>query len=108
MDERKLPVPPNELNLQPASGRIKARVFQYLPLCVFLLAACGPTESRSPAHAITFDTSKGLDDFEFATAGDGKPGEWSNVENDACLILRPVDTGPADNRFPLAIYRPFS
>ena len=26
MDERKLPVPPNELNLQPASGRISAVV----------------------------------------------------------------------------------
>ena len=49
---------------------MKARLFQYLPLCVFLLAACGPTVSRSPADAITFDTLKGLDDFEFATAGE--------------------------------------
>jgi hypothetical protein len=87
---------------------VKAGVFQYLPLCVFLLAACGPTESRSPAHPITFDTSKGLDDFEFATAGDGKPGEWSIVENDAGRVLAQIDTDPADNRFPLAVYRPFS
>jgi hypothetical protein len=109
MDERKLPVPPNELNLQPASGRIKARVFQYLPLCVFLLAACGPTASRSPADDITFDASKGLDDFELATAGDGKPGEWSIIANDAGqVVLAQIDTDPADNRFPLAIYRPFS
>ena len=108
MDERKLPVPPNELNLQPASGRIKARVFQYLPLCVFLLAACGPTASRSPTDAITFDTLKGLDDFEFATAGDGKPGKWSIIENNAGRVLAQIDGEPADNRFPLAIYRPFS
>src|ERR1700730_12686842 len=108
MDERKLPVPPNELNLQPASGRIKARVFRYLPLCVFLLAGCGPTVSRSPADAITFDTTRGLDDFEFATAGDGKPGEWSIIENDAGRVLAQINTHPADNRFPLAIYRPFS
>ena len=108
MDERKLPVPPNELNLQPASGRIKARALQYLPLCVFLLAACGPTASRSPADAITFDTLRGLDDFEFATAGDGKPGEWSIIENNAGRVLAQIDTDPADNRFPLAIYRPFS
>ncbi|MEA2863921.1 MAG: hypothetical protein QOC84_1877 [Bradyrhizobium sp.] len=87
---------------------MKARVSQYLPLCVFLLAACGPTASRSPADAITFDTSKGLDDFEFATAGDGKPGEWSIIENDAGRVLAQTDTDPANNRFPLAIYRPFS
>jgi hypothetical protein len=87
---------------------VKARVFQYLPLCVFLLAACGPTASRSPADAITFDTLRGLDDFEFATAGDGKPGEWSIIENDAGRVLGQIDTDPADNRFPLAIYQPFS
>jgi hypothetical protein len=87
---------------------VKARVFQYLPLCVFLLAACGPTASQSPADAITFDTLKGLDDFEFATAGDGKPGEWSIIENDAGRVLAQIDTDPADNRFPLAIYRRFS
>jgi hypothetical protein len=88
---------------------VKARALQYLPLCVFLLAACGPTASRSPADDITFDASKGLDDFEFATAGDGKPGEWSIIENDAGrVVLAQIDTDPADNRFPLAIYRPFS
>jgi hypothetical protein len=87
---------------------VKARVFQYLPLWVLLLAACGPTASRSTADAITFDTLKGLDDFEFATVGDGKPGEWSIIENDAGRVLARLDTDPADNRFPLAIYRPFS
>jgi hypothetical protein len=87
---------------------MKARVFQYLPLCVFFLAACGPTAPRSPADAITFDPSKGLDDFEFATAGDGKAGEWSIIENDAGRFLAQLDTDPAGDRFPLAIYRPFS
>jgi hypothetical protein len=64
--------------------------------------------SRSPVEAITFDTSKGLDDFAFATVGDGKPGEWSIVENDAGRVLARIDPDPADNRFPLAIYQPFS
>lgn len=89
---------------------MKTPVFPYLlPLCAFFLFACGPTTaSRSPADAITFDTSKGLGDFEFVTAGDGKPGAWSINENDAGEALAQIDTDPADNRFPLAIYRPFS
>jgi hypothetical protein len=87
---------------------VKARAFQYLPLCVFLLAACGPTASRSPADAITFDSSKGLDDFEFAAAGEGTPGEWSIIESDAGRVLAQTDIHPTDDRFPLAIYRPFS
>jgi len=40
-----------------------------------------------------------------ATANRAK---WSNVENDAGRVLAQIDTDPADNRFPLAIYRPFS
>jgi hypothetical protein len=87
---------------------VKARVFQYLPICALLLAACGPTASQSPADAVTFATSKGLDDFEFVTAGDGKPGEWSIIENDAGRVLAQIDTDPAANRVPFAIYRPFS
>jgi hypothetical protein len=87
---------------------VKARDFQYLPLCLYFLAACGPTASRSPADTITFDTSKALGDFEFATAGDGKPGQWSIIENDAGRVLAQIDTDPTDNRFPLAIYRPLS
>ena len=87
---------------------MKARLFQYLPLWVFLLAACGPTASPSPADAVTFDTSKRLEDFQFAAVGPGKPGEWSIIENDAGRVLAQTDTDPAENRFPLAIYRPFS
>lgn len=87
---------------------MKPRAFQYLPLCVFLLAACGPTASRSPADAITFGSSKGLDDFEFAAAGEGTPGEWSIIESDTGRVLAQTDLHPTDDRFPLAIYRPFS
>jgi hypothetical protein len=88
---------------------VKARVFRYyLPLCVFLVAACGPTASRSPADAVTFDTSKALDDFDFATAGDGRPGNWSIIENDAGRVLAQIDTHPTIDRLLLAIYRPFS
>jgi len=87
---------------------VKARAFQYLPLCALLLAACGPTTSRSPADAITFDSSKGLDDFEFAAAGEGSPGEWSVIESVAGRVLAQTDIHRTNDRFPLAIYRPFS
>jgi hypothetical protein len=88
---------------------VKARAFQYLPLCALLLAACGPSTSRSPADAITFDSSKGLDDFEFVAAGEGRPGgEWSVIESDAGRVLAQIDVRPSEDRFPLAIYRPFS
>jgi hypothetical protein len=87
---------------------VKARAFRYLPLCALVLAACGPTTSRSPADAITFDSSKALDDFEFAAAGEGRPGEWSVVESDAGRVLAQTDIHPTDDRFPLAIYRLFS
>jgi hypothetical protein len=121
MDESKPAFPSHQFSLHPSSARkwavvdavsraskaVMARAFQYLPLCVFLLAACGPTASRSPADAITFDTSKGLVDFEFATAGDGKAGEWSIIENDAGRVLAQMVADPTDNRFAFAIYRPF-
>jgi hypothetical protein len=87
---------------------VKARVSRYVPLCVLILAACGPTTSRSQADAITFDAAKWLDDFEFATAGDGKPGEWLIIDNDAGRALAPIDNEPVENRLLFAIYRPFS
>lgn len=121
MDKSKPAFPSNQLGLHPAFAwkwaivdvlsrtrkAVSAHVFLYLPLCVFLLAACGPTASRSPANAITFDTSKALDHFEFATAGDGKPGDWSIIENDAGRVLAQIAADPTDNRFAFAIYRPF-
>jgi hypothetical protein len=121
MDESKPAFPSYQLSLHPASAwkwavvdalsraskAVMARVFQCLTLCVFLLAACGPTASRSPANAITFDTLTGLRDFEFATAGDGEAGEWSIIENDAGRVLAQTVADPTDNRFAFAIYRPF-
>ncbi|HEV7877262.1 hypothetical protein [Bradyrhizobium sp.] len=74
-------------------------------LCVFILAA---TALPSRAETITFAASKGLGDLEFAMTGNGVPGEWSVVRNDAVQALAQTGTDPTDDRFPLAIYRPFS
>jgi hypothetical protein len=88
---------------------VKTRAFPYLlPFCVFFLFGCGPTASRSPTDTITFDTAKQLDDFDFAASGGCRPGEWLVIDNDAGRGLAQIDTEPAENRLPLAIYRPFS
>ena len=88
---------------------MKPRVFPaLLPLCAFLLFACGPTESRGPSDAITFDTEKRLGDFEFAASRDGRPGEWSVIDNDAGRGLAQIDTEPAENHMPFAVFRAFS
>jgi hypothetical protein len=88
---------------------MKTRVFPYLlPFCVFFLFACGPAASPSPADAITFDTAKRLDDFDFAASGDGRLGKWLVIDSDAGRGLAQIDTEPAENRLPFAIYRPFS
>ena len=84
----------------------KTRIFSTIALCALLLAACEPA---TPSHAdtVTFAASKGLGDFEFATTG-GSPGEWSVVRDDATQALAQTGTDSTDDRFPLAIYRPFS
>jgi hypothetical protein len=88
---------------------VKTPVFPHLlPLCVFFLAACDATASRSPADAITFDTAKRLDDFDFTASGDGRPGEWLVIDNDAGRGLAQIDAEPAENRLQFATYRPFS
>jgi hypothetical protein len=74
-------------------------------LCVFILAA---TALPGRAETITFAASNGLGDLEFAMTGNGVPGEWSVVRNDAVQALAQTGTDPTDERFPLAIYRPFS
>jgi hypothetical protein len=79
-----------------------------LPLCVFFLIACDAPASRAPTDAIPFDTAKRLDDFDFAASGDGRPGEWLVIDNDAGRGLAQTDTEPTENRLPFAIYRPFS
>jgi hypothetical protein len=73
-----------------------------------LLAACGPAPTSSGAQTISFAASKGLDDFEFVASGSGSPGEWSVVRNEAVQALAQTGTDTTDDRFPLAIYRPFS
>ena len=73
-----------------------------------LLAACEPAATPSRADTVTFAASKGLGDFEFATTGGGSPGEWSVVRDDATQALAQTGTDSTDDRFPLAIYRPFS
>jgi hypothetical protein len=70
-----------------------------------LLFACGPTASRSPADVITFDTAKRLDDFDFASSGDGKPIKWFVIDNDAGRGLAQVDSEPDENRSAFALYR---
>jgi hypothetical protein len=82
----------------------KKRIFKYAALCAFLLAAATPGR----ADTVTFAASKGLGDFEFAMTGNGAPGEWSVVRDDATQALAQTGTDPADDRSPLAIYRPFS
>jgi hypothetical protein len=86
----------------------KARIFNYTALCALLLAACEPAATTGRAETVSFAASKGLGDFEFAVTGGGQPGEWSVVRDDATQALAQTGTGPADDRFPLAIYRPFS
>jgi hypothetical protein len=87
---------------------VKTRVLRYLlPLYVCFLTACGPTESRSPADAITFDTEKRLDDFDFASSGDGRTSEWLVIDSDAGRAAQ-INTEPSENRLSFAIYRHFS
>jgi hypothetical protein len=74
----------------------------------WLALLCGPMASRGSAELIKFDVSRGLDNFEFATTGGGKPGEWSIVRSDASQALAQTSTDSTDNRLPLAIHRPFS
>ena len=88
---------------------MKAWVLPYLlPLCVWYLTGCDSTTSRSPPDAVTFDTAKRLDDFDFASSGDGGTGEWLVGDNDAGRALAQINTEPSENRLSFAIYRPFS
>jgi hypothetical protein len=84
---------------------MKARALRYLPLWVFFLTACDSAASRNPVESITFDSEKRLVDFGFTTSGNGNPGEWLIVDNDAGRALAPIDTQAAENRLSFAIYR---
>jgi hypothetical protein len=86
----------------------KTRIFRAIALCAFLLAACEPAAAQGRAETVSFAASKGLGDFEFAVTGDGPPGEWSIVRDDATQALAQTSSDSTDGRFPLAVYRPFS
>jgi hypothetical protein len=87
---------------------VRRRTRWYAALCTLLVAACGPAPTPGRAETITFAASKGIGDFEFAMTGSGPPGEWSIVRNDAVNALAQTGIDSTDNRFPLAVYRPFS
>jgi hypothetical protein len=87
---------------------ISSPIFSYAALCALLLAACEPAATPSRADTVTFAASKGLADFEFAMTGGGRPGEWSIVHDDATQALAQTGPDSAEDRFPVAIYRPFS
>jgi hypothetical protein len=87
-------------------GSLSLEKFARLIGIACLLAACEPAPGR--AETVAFATSKGLGDFEFAATGSGPPGEWSVVRNEAVQALAQTGTDATDDRFPLAIYRPFS
>jgi hypothetical protein len=86
----------------------KTRIFSYVALCALLLAACEPAATPSRADTVTFAASKGLGDFQFAMTGGGAPGEWSIVRDDAAQALAQIGSDSTDDRFPVAIYQPFS
>jgi hypothetical protein len=87
-------------------GSLSLEKFARLIGIACLLAACGPAPTPGHAETIAFAESKGLGDFEFTATG--KPGEWSVVRNEAVQALAQTSTDVTDDRFPLAIYRPFS
>jgi hypothetical protein len=87
---------------------MKARALRYLPLWVLFLTACDQAASRNPVDTITFDSEKRLVDFGFTTSGNGNPGEWLIVDNDAGRALAPIDIQAAENRLSFAIYRSLS
>jgi hypothetical protein len=87
---------------------VKLRALPCLSLCVFFPIACDAPTSRAPADAVAFDSAKRLDDFDFSASGDPRPGEWLVIDSDAGRGLAQIDTEPAENRLPFAIYRPFS
>jgi hypothetical protein len=82
------------------------RSFWCAVLC--LLAACEPVATPGRAETVTFAAPKSLGDFEFAVTGNGQPGQWSIVRDDATQALAQTGTDSTDDRFPVAIYRPFS
>ena len=82
-----------------------------------VLAAC----MVAPAFAVDGKTSidleenrigvPPLDDFDFEVTGGGQPGQWSVVRDVTAIhgvAIEQSNTDPRENRFSLAIYKPFS
>src|SRR5262249_58528924 len=81
-----------------------------------MLAAC----MVAPAFAVDGEASVGLggsrigvppEDFDFGITGQGQPGQWSVVRDVTAIhgvAIEQSNTGPTENRFPLAIYEPLS
>ena len=87
---------------------MKTRTFPYLlPVCM-LLFACGPTASRGPTDAITFETAKRLDDFVLFASGDGRPHRWLVIDSDAGRGLAQIASDPNENHLAFALYRPLA
>lgn len=87
---------------------MKTRYFPcLLPICM-LLFACGPTASRGPTDAITFDTAKRLDDFVFFASSDGRLHRWLVIDSDAGRGLAQIASDPNENRLAFALYRPLA
>jgi len=78
--------------------------------------ACGLPGVASPSAATEIDIAKnGLGvppaDFELARTGKGSAAKWVTVRDvtaAAGIALEQASTDPAENRYPLAIYRPAS
>jgi hypothetical protein len=77
----------------------------FAAFCVFVAAAAA---LPCRAETVTFTAAQPLESFEFAATGSGKPGEWSVVRDDSTQAMAQTGSDPTDDRFPLAIYRPFS
>ena len=87
---------------------MKTRHFPYLLPISMLLFACGPTASRGPTDAITFDSPKRLDDFVFFASGDGRPHRWLVMDCDAGRGLAKIAIDRNENRLAFALYRPLA
>jgi hypothetical protein len=93
-----------------ASARGTNTRASWVAVVSIVLTTCASSASPGLAGVIKFDILQGVGDFDFdfATTGEGKPGEWSIVRGNATQALAQTATDPTDNHFPLAIYRRFS
>jgi hypothetical protein len=77
-------------------------------LCEINVSSVFPFPEQAAAEIARLALARLLEDFDFAASGDGTPGEWLVIDNDAGRGLAQIETESADNRLLFAIYRPFS